>query len=310
MVETLAERLRRPELLILDGAMGTELDRRGVVFEKGAWSGPAVLTHPDVVREIHADYARAGAEVHIANSFATSRHVLALAGMDDRFDEANRAAVDLCRQGITGDGIDRPQWIAGSVSTYAESSKRTALPPPAQLRRNLRDQCKVLADAGVDALALEMLMDIEVSVMLVEAAAETGLPFWAGFTCNWGDDGQVMAGAGGYRGGNAVPLANALDAVTAAADGAPMMMSVMHCELDVTAAALKVVGQKWTGDIVVYPNSGRYLNPSWDFSMVCTPEAFTDAAGRWAADGARIIGGCCGLGPVHIQALAAEFSPA
>lgn len=304
MSETLADRLRQPTPLILDGAMGTELDRRGVVFENGAWSGSAVVTHPDVVRQIHSDYADAGAELHIANSFATSRHVLALAGLENRFDEINDLAVSLCREGIRKANAPQAQWIAGSVSTYAKSSSRAALPPPDELRRNLRDQCRVLGKAGVDALALEMLMDIDVSVMLVEAAAETGLPFWAGFTCLKDDDGQVFAGAGGYRGGDPVMLDAALDAVIAAGDGAPMMLSIMHSQPDVTDAALGVVRRRWSGDVAVYPNSGRYVNPSWDFASVCTPADFVIAARRWAADGVRIIGGCCGIGPEHIRALA------
>ncbi len=306
MSGTLTDRLRDPAPLILDGAMGTELDRRGVVFENGAWSGPAVATHPDVVRRIHGEYAAAGAELHIANSFATSRHVLALAGLEDRFEEINTVAVGLCRQGITAADVLQAQWIAGSVSTYAESSSRAALPPPPQLRRNLADQCAVLKDAGVDALALEMLMDIEVSVMLVEAASKTGLPFWAGFTCITDNDGKVFAGAGGYRSGRPVPLDDALTAVIAAAGDAPMMLSIMHSEIDVTDAALDVVRQRWPGGVVVYPNSGRYVNPSWDFSSVCPPADFVAAANRWAAQGVRIIGGCCGIGADHIRALAAR----
>ncbi|MEQ9349182.1 MAG: homocysteine S-methyltransferase family protein, partial [Alphaproteobacteria bacterium] len=94
----LAERLRNGPPLLLDGATGSELERRGVPMDDAAWSGAAVHTHPDVVREVHADYIRAGAEVVITNTFATARHALVPAGLDGETAAINRRAVALARE--------------------------------------------------------------------------------------------------------------------------------------------------------------------------------------------------------------------
>ncbi|HRB11587.1 MAG TPA: homocysteine S-methyltransferase family protein, partial [Vicinamibacteria bacterium] len=70
------QQLEADRILLIDGAMGTELQRRGVPMDKVAWSGAAVLTHPDVVRETHEDYIRAGARVIITNTFGSTRQML------------------------------------------------------------------------------------------------------------------------------------------------------------------------------------------------------------------------------------------
>ena len=84
---TLQDRIARGGAVILDGAMGTELQRRGVPMDGIAWSAAALATHPEAVRGVHEDYLRAGAEILITNSFAASRHVLAATGLGERVAE-------------------------------------------------------------------------------------------------------------------------------------------------------------------------------------------------------------------------------
>src|SRR3712207_2755816 len=97
-MSALQQRLDRGEVVILDGAMGTELERRGVPMDTVAWDAAALFTHPDTVREVHEDYIRAGADVIITNTFATARHVLEPAGMGERFRELNTRAVALAKE--------------------------------------------------------------------------------------------------------------------------------------------------------------------------------------------------------------------
>jgi S-methylmethionine-dependent homocysteine/selenocysteine methylase len=91
-------RLDAGEVVILDGAMGTELERRGVPMDDVAWDAAALATHPDLVREVHEDYIEAGAEVIITNTFATARHVLEPAGMGGQFRALNMRAVTLAKE--------------------------------------------------------------------------------------------------------------------------------------------------------------------------------------------------------------------
>jgi S-methylmethionine-dependent homocysteine/selenocysteine methylase len=99
-------------LLILDGATGTEIERRGFPMHDIAWSGGVMFERPELVREIHADYIRAGADVVTANSYSCCRHVLEPADFGDRVEAANRLAIRLARE-ARDEAADRPVVIAG-----------------------------------------------------------------------------------------------------------------------------------------------------------------------------------------------------
>ena len=114
---TLTERLTVKRPVLMDGAINTELSRKGILFTTMEWLR-VNLDDPRMVADIHQDYARAGAELHIANSFASARHVLEPMGLGDDYEALNRAAVALCRAAVT-QAASHPQWIAGSLSTYA-----------------------------------------------------------------------------------------------------------------------------------------------------------------------------------------------
>ncbi len=308
---TLMQRLERGGMLLLDGAMGTELERRGVPMDKKAWSAVALDSHPQTVREIHEDYVRAGADVHIVHSFSINRQVLETVGREDKVEAFNRLAVTLCREAIEKAGDGRQQWLAGSVSNYAAGTDRSKLPKGARLRDNFAEQAGILQDAGVDLLALEMLSDVTISAAAIEAAFATGLPVMIGFTCDWGADGRTVVTRGHQMNlyDRPTPLDEILpEALAAVAEGAPGILAIMHCDLDVTGAALEVAKRHWRGPLAAYPNSGDFVPPNWQFDSVCTPAEFADSAEDWIAAGAVIVGGCCGIGPDHISALAQRLT--
>ena len=113
--DRLSERLANGEVVLIDGGMGTELQARGVPMNRAAWSGVANLDNFDVVQQVHEDNIRAGADVIIANSFATSRVMFRTAGLEDRFEEANRRSVEAAI--AAREAVGRPDVvIAGSVS--------------------------------------------------------------------------------------------------------------------------------------------------------------------------------------------------
>lgn len=300
----LSERLARGDVIVLDGGMGSELQLRGVPMDKVAWSGLAQLSHPDIVRGLHEDYIRAGADVIIANTFCSSRHVLEPGGHGDRVVAANACAVALARE-ARDRTADRPVAIAGSMS-HAIADDRGAYPQhkgrtttdwraPETLRATYREQAELLAEAGVDLIALEMFQGEE-GVPAVEAALATGLPVWLGASVG-------HRGAGSY-----VPTFNHPD--IAFADALDTMIRpglqavlVMHSEVADTGIGLDIVKQRWSGHRGAYPDTGHYEPPLWDFAGRIAPEAFAAAAQGWIAQGARIVGGCCGIGPEHIRAL-------
>ena len=286
------------EVVILDGATGTELERRGVPMDDAAWCAAALVTHPETVRGVHEDYVRAGADVIITNTFPTARHVLEPAGLGDRFRELNALAVELAKEARES-VAERQVYIAGSISTFSARHDNSLQPPEARARANYREQAEVLAEAGADLIALEMLRDVEQATYAVEAAAATGLPLWAGFSCKRREDGTVV-------------LWDENDTLAEALEVMPLsgvsMLCVMHTLVEDAPAALGEVAEGWDGPVGAYPHAGRFVMPNWQFTDEISPDDFASEAEGWVASGARVVGGCCGIGPDHVRALAERLA--
>src|SRR5262245_53687633 len=155
----LFDRIARGDVIILDGAMGTELQRRGVPMDRVAWSAMALETHPDVIRTIHEDYVRAGADIIITNSFGSSRHVLEAAVLGNMVAALNRRAVELAKEARERAGAGRDVAIAGSISSWIAEGEARNAPAAAAARASYSEQADLLAAAGVDLLMLEMMRD-------------------------------------------------------------------------------------------------------------------------------------------------------
>jgi len=305
MADWLAKRLQRGEVVLIDGGMGTELQLRGVPMDPVAWSGPAALTHPDVVRGAHEDYIRAGADVIIANTFAAARHTLEPGGHGDKVAAINRAAVRIAQE--ARDRVaDRPVAVAGSMSHAIADAKAPYPKPaaradrdwraPATLKATYEEQAGLLAEAGVDLIALEMFQGEDLSLPAIEAALATGLPVWLGTSCGHAD------AAGHLPTFNHAHIAFD-DAVDRMLRPGFQAVIVMHSEVEDTAAGLEAVRRRWKGALGAYPDTGHFVMPEWHFDGRVTPAALVAAAQGWVAMGAQIIGGCCGVGPEHIRAL-------
>jgi homocysteine S-methyltransferase len=287
------ERLDGGEIVILDGATGTELERRGVPMDDVAWDAAALATHPDLVREVHEDYIKAGADVIITNTFATARHVLEPAGMGGQFRELNNRAVTLAKE-ARENVADGSVFIAGSISTMSAHDDHSYEPRAEKARDNYQEQAEVLAESGVDVIALEMMRDLEQTTYAVEAAVATRLPVWVGFSCKTTDEGTVVLWDGNHT------LAEALEQIPPL--GASVV-SIMHTLTEDTPPALREVTSRWSGPVGAYPHSGEFIMPNWQFIDMVSPEDFTRQAQGWLGMGVQLIGGCCGIGPEHIRML-------
>jgi S-methylmethionine-dependent homocysteine/selenocysteine methylase len=297
--QDLRARLDRGEVLIMDGATGTELQSRGVPMHGFAWSAAAIDTHPETVREVHEDFIRAGADVIIANTFSTARHVLERAGLGDRVRALNERAVALAHEAREHAAAGRTVAVAGSISSF-----RTRDTPAGRLEGSFQEQAELLAGAGVDLIALEMMGDVRQAAPAIRAAAATGLPLWVGFSCLIGQDGVVRA----Y---DDSPFSTALAddlAVLADLPHGDVAVTVMHTLTEETAPALEIVGRHWSGATGAYAHSGRWADPEWEFDDSITPVDYLRAARQWVAMGAQIIGGCCAIGPEYIRLLNERLS--
>lgn len=293
----ISERLAEPRTLILDGATGTELQRRGVPMSEHAWCGAGALLAPDVLREVHADYIRAGAEVIIVNSYASAPHHLEAAGLGDRAEEVNRRSAELARE-ARDQTASKPVWIAGSLSLLAPNFNDADRPSPARLAASLVKQATWLAEAGVDLLVLEMLRDVTYSTAAVKAALSIGLPVWSGFSCVRSPNDELVTD--GHVSG-VMPLVEMLDAVTGFGEE---LVAIMHSEIADTGPALEALRRASRLPLGAWPNSGDFEPPNWRFDTVISPEAFAESCAEWVQKGVKVVGGCCGLGPDHIRAAA------
>ena len=302
-IEHLQHMIATGELVFLDGATGTEIERREVPMDAAAWSAAALLTHPQVIRAIHEDYIRAGSDVIITNSFSTARHQLDAAGLGDRFRELNASAVELAFQ-ARDQAADRPVVIAGSISPVHFELEYMC--PVDQAAENFREQADLLAAAGVDLLMIEMVWDPEYSAAAIRAAVATGLPTWIGFCCRLDgpetgqDAADVMLFSQKYQG----TLESVLDPLL---DLGGSVVNLMHTETTDVIPALEILQRHWSGPIGVYAHSGRFVMPHWQFNDVISPADYLAQARLWVEMGIGLVGGCCGIGPEHIRLLKQEL---
>lgn len=303
MYEHIARKLATGGIIIIDGGTGTDLQRRGATMSGDTWCADANLTHPALVREVHTDYIRAGAEIIIANTFATSPLLFNALGRDRDVIEIDGAAVALAKESAA----DRRVAVAGSVSTMRPviaGSDRTSKQrewPEKDARALFRRKVDTLVHCGVDLLMMEMMRDTDYSVWATEAAIATGLPVWVGISVKKNSDG-VLTGFG-REDMLLDDVARALAAVR------PAVVSIMHTSPSDTDEAIAVVRKYWKGPLGAYPESGYFRMPEWTFVDIISPQELVDRARVWRAHGVSIFGGCCGLGPAHIEALHKEFTP-
>ena len=178
----LIERARAGERIMIDGATGSEALRRGAPELPNGWSGGAALSHPDVVRQVHADYVALGAEMIASNTFATGRNVLDDAGVGHDFEAYNRRGIELAVEAREAAGSDGAAVVvAGGVSHWSFSGDH---PPLNVLRDNTAEQATIMRDAGADLFSLEMMCNTERLRATLDGvvAGGSGLPIWVGFS--------------------------------------------------------------------------------------------------------------------------------
>ena len=300
----LKARLDRDEVLILDGATGTELQRRGAPMDAAAWCGPATLQHHELLTDIHADYIEAGADVITANTFAASRLMLGAAGLGDKVGEVVARAVAAAQAARQRTGTESRVAVAGSLSHMVPVAAGTDVVDPALVPSDaavadaFHEVAGHLKANGVDHIMLEMMYNPNRTPMAVAAAVDTGLPIWFGASARRGTNRAVLA----FDRLEDVPLSTIIAMIPKSGID---VSGIMHTGSDVMADALALVRERFHGPLSAYPDSGYFAAPDWRFFDVIDAVALQDFYGVWLKSGARLIGGCCGTGLAHIRAAVA-----
>jgi methionine synthase I (cobalamin-dependent) len=294
-------KLANHETIILDGGTGTDIQRRGAPMSGDTWCADVNGTHLDIVQAVHADYIAAGADVITANTFATSPLSFNYYKRDAEVATLDAAALRAAHAAAKGHAVA----IAGSMSTMRPVHKgtdRTVLDYdwPHDVARDLfQRKADNLKACGADFILLEMLRDADYSTLASQAALATGLPVWIGISVERDTSGQLTGfGRPDQRMVDFAPLLSALK---------PEVMCIMHTSPNATDEAIEVLRRSWSGPIGCYPECGYFKAPDWQFVDVIPPAELVAKAHDWGRLGASIFGGCCGIGPDHISALALEF---
>lgn len=292
----LSELLAQSRPLILDGATGTELLRQGVELPAPLWSASAIIRAPHAVRNVHYHYLHAGADILTTNTFRSNLRALRKAGMEDRWEELNLRAVGFAFEARERYRPARPVLIAGGLAPVEDCYRPEDVPPQEELRDEHQRQAALLAMYGVDFLLVETMMTVREAVAAAEACALTGKEFAVSFVTDAG--GRLLSGE---------PIAAAVEAVTPFAPTALLINCVSAQHM---LGAFRRLRDATSLPAGCYANTGD-PGPMGEEAIrrdVDIP-AFVEASIGWVEAGARIIGGCCGTTPAHIEALTMRHAP-
>ncbi|WP_284757717.1 homocysteine S-methyltransferase family protein [Agrobacterium sp. fls2-241-TYG-188a] len=294
------------DIRILDGGMSRELQRLGAQLKQPEWSALALIDTPDIVRQVHAEFIEAGADVVTTNSYALVPFHIG----EERFQKEGASLIalsgKLARE--AADAAGRKVTVAGGLPPIFGSYEPQNFDPA-----RVQDYLKVLVEnlaPHVDVWLGETLSLIAEGDAVRKAVAGTGKPFWVSFTLN-DDAAQVNGNEPQLRSGETVRAA----AEWAADSGAAALLfncskpEVMKAAVETAASVFKDKGASI--EIGVYANAfeGEQGDSAANEGLHetradLTDDAYSRFACTWADAGATMIGGCCGIGAAHIHTVA------
>ncbi len=289
--DLLARLLDPAEIVVFDGAMGTMLYSRGVFINQ--CYDELNARSPDLVRLVHEQYVRAGAQVLETNSFGANRAKLSQHGLEDRVRELNVAAARIARE-AAGDAV----LVAGAVGPLGVRLEPYGPTSRDEAREIFREQVEALMEGGADLVLLETfgdLVEIEQAVLAARDAAP-GVPLVAQMTV--GADGRTPFGA------TAAEVAGVLERFGADVVG-------LNCSVGPQAIleAVEQMAHATTRRLSAQPNAGMPREVGGRSMYMASPEYMASYARHLVQAGARIVGGCCGTTPEHVKAMVEGVRP-
>jgi S-methylmethionine-dependent homocysteine/selenocysteine methylase len=294
------------QCVILDGAIATELQRSGAsnfeLSDDTHWGFDALHMAPETVQAVHQNYLSAGAEVLTTNTYSILDAPSYTADYDIHVEkpihwmDLARLSIELPRKAIAASAKESSAVVAFSIGGEIENQQQRAT---VELLLG-----KVFVEAPPDLVLFETLSLIDDNLTLdtIRMIVDAGIPVWVSFRrCRkgvCGIHGQLWGGPEGDRFGR---LAQSLETIGVDA----LMINCMPINrVDGTLAWLRDFTSLPLG---VYPNLGRFVESGWKFDETVSAQDYSEIALGWREEGAQIIGGCCGVGPAEIAAMASAL---
>jgi S-methylmethionine-dependent homocysteine/selenocysteine methylase len=305
MYETIHAKLDKRQPILLDGALGSELVRRGV-----RWRKHGLLTDAPAVQQLHEEYAAAGADVLRTNTFQLNPRIylnvfrnrehmkhIGAPGLGELVPSLLRRSVHLVREALKKTG--RRAAIAGVISPLEHCFRPDLAPLANEGILEHEIQVRVFAEEKVDLLLCESMNTIGEAKAALAAGRAAGLPVWVSFIL--GPEGEVLSRE---------PLEKAVAEMEAAGADAVLVNCAPPPDVTKAVAKLKTLAK---GPYGGFAQVGRFSPPSWKFDFFpqfieteeWPAERYAAEAKRWRESGATILGGCCGTNPAHVAALRA-----
>ena len=270
---------------VFDGAMGTMIYSKGVFINRSY--DELCLKEPELIKEIHRDYAKAGAEIVETNTFGATRPHLEAYGLDGQVETLNRRAAELARLAV---GEDR--YVAGAIGPLGIRLEPYGPTSFEEAKEMFKEAARGLHAGGVDCFILETFSDLQELQQALKAVQEVcDLPIIAQVTIQ--DDGKTSYG------GDPTDIARALDRWGADVIG-------LNCSVGpaILLEAVEAMAQATAKPLAAQPNAGMPREVEGRKMYMSSPEYMAKYAKRLIQAGVRFVGGCCGTTPEHIRQMA------
>lgn len=295
----LRELIESGRTIILDSAMGTELQARGCDVTLPLWSAKALIDRPDLVRHIHIDNIDTGADIITANTFRTQTRTFEKAkyhfkelGFAESARQLTTDAVDLARDAVMIAAEDNEVLVAGCIAPLEDSYRPDLTPDTDTLCTEHYEHIKNLVDAGSDILIAETLTNIREISAVLNQCHKFELDYIISITPR--NENELFSGE---------PISEAMTIIDKYSPAAVTVNCIHPSLVEPVLNYLKALTDKPLG---AYANIGDPNYKEGDpMRKTVTPDEYLNYAKKWKATGAQIIGGCCGTSPLYIRKLIA-----
>lgn len=280
------ERINEKTIMVLDGATGTNLQARGLT--RGVPAEVWVLEKPEKILELEKEFVSSGADIILTCTFGASQIRLDHTGLKGKMAEVNRKAVELAKKAVEGTDT----LVAGSIGPIGQLLKPLGPLDAGEATASFADQTRILTEAGVDLLVIETQFDIgEAKAALEGARSVSQLPIVCSFSFDRGT--RTMMGVKPTQVGE---VFSSLGVVALGINCGRSLNDNQNALIELRSATNLPIWFK--------PNAGLpQLDPSGNPTYDMTPEMMAARVKDWVQAGARLVGGCCGTSPEHINAI-------